>query len=117
MWPSQLTSSTLAVNHTTIFPARPASAALFAFSYCWPHVQLFLMHVFFYIPPPIPFPSHSNYWLAFWGKWSLADAFVVCCVIGLFNLTLDMDFFLKSGATLSTMSTAFANPTARNTKT
>lgn len=29
--------------------------------------------------------------LAFWGKWSLTDALVMCCVIGLFNLTIDMD--------------------------
>ncbi|KAL1515143.1 hypothetical protein AB1Y20_004204 [Prymnesium parvum] len=78
-------------NHTGFYPARPAAGALFGFSFVWPHLKLLLMHLAFYLPLTAHTRRNGNYWLAFWGKWSLADALVMCCLIGLFNLTIDMD--------------------------
>lgn len=49
------------------------------------------MHLAFYLPLSSSMRRNTNYWLAFWGKWSLADALVMCCLIGLFNLSIDMD--------------------------
>ena len=79
------------VEGTGFYPARPAAGALFGFSFVWPHLKLLFMHIAFYAPLRSNFRRNTNYWLAFWGKWSLADALVMCCVIGLFNLTIDMD--------------------------
>ncbi|KAL3924367.1 MAG: hypothetical protein SGPRY_003936 [Prymnesium sp.] len=64
---------------------------LFGFSFVWPHLKLFLMHLVFYLPLTSRARRNGNYWLAFWGKWSLADALVMCCLIGLFNLSINMD--------------------------
>ena len=48
------------------------------------------MHLFFYLPLPASFRRNGNYWLAFFGKWSLADVLTLGTVIALFDLTLDM---------------------------
>ena len=55
------------------YPGRPAAAALFSFSFVWPHLKLVLMHLFFYLPLPSAFRRNGNYWFAFFGKWSLTD--------------------------------------------
>eukprot|EP00966_Prymnesium_polylepis_P190260 4408580-Prymnesium_polylepis.1 len=88
----QMWEQDASANHTGYYPARPAAATLFAFSFVWPHLKLLLMHLFFYLPVRSRLRRNVNYWLSFWGKWSLADAIVMCCLIGLFNLTIDMDF-------------------------
>ena len=89
MWEQD--AANLISNSTGQYPARPASFALFAFSFVWPHVKLLLMHIFFYVPLLSGTRRNGNYWLAFFGKWSLSDALTMCCIIGLFNLTVNMD--------------------------
>jgi len=73
-----------------VYPGRPAAAIIFICSFIWPHIKLFLMHFFFYFPLSTAVRRNGNYWLAFWGKWTLADVLVMCVLIGLFNLTVLM---------------------------
>ena len=54
-----------------------AAGALFGFSFIWPHVKLLLMHLLYYLPIGSSLRRNGNYWLAFWGKWSLTDALVM----------------------------------------
>ena len=56
-----------------------------------PHVKLFLLHLFFYLPLRPAFRRNGNYWLAFFGKWTLADVLVMCVLVGLLNLTASLD--------------------------
>ena len=72
------------------YPGRVSGLCIFAFSFIWPHVKLVLMHLLFYLPTPILMRRNGNYWLAFFGKWSLTDVLVCCLVIGLFDLSIDM---------------------------
>lgn len=74
----------------TSYPGRAAAAALFIFSFIWPHVKLFLLHAYYYAPLGAARRRNGLYWFSFFGKWSLADVLVMCCVIGLFNLDVDM---------------------------
>lgn len=59
---------------------------LFIFSFIWPHLKLFLLHLFFYLPLTPSFRRNGNYWLAFFGKWTLADVLVMSCLLGLLNI-------------------------------
>eukprot|EP00967_Tisochrysis_lutea_P116242 scaffold187018_cov31-Tisochrysis_lutea.AAC.1 len=59
------------------YPGRPASAVLVVFSFIWPHVKLLLLHLFFYAPLTPLLRRNGNYWLAFFGKWTLADVLVM----------------------------------------
>ena len=34
---------------------------------------------------------NANYWLAFFGKWTLCDVLVMCALIGMFNIQAEMD--------------------------
>ena len=76
---------------TGIYPGRPAAACLVIFSFIWPHVKLLLLHLFFYLPLSTTFRRNGNYWLSFFGKWTLTDVLVMCVVVGLLNLTASMD--------------------------
>ena len=51
------------VNGSGFYPARPAAGALFGFSFVWPHVKLFLMHVAFYLPLHSGVRRNTNYWV------------------------------------------------------
>jgi hypothetical protein len=73
-----------------VYPGRPAAALLFFWSFLWPHVKLLLLHLFFYLPLKPGLRRNGNYWLAFFGKWSLTDVLVMACVLALFNLDVDM---------------------------
>ena len=75
---------------TGVYPGRPAAGMLFFWSFLWPHIKLVLMHLFFYLPLPPRLRRNGNFWLAFWGKWSLADVLVMACVLALFNLDAQM---------------------------
>jgi hypothetical protein len=59
------------------YPGRAASAVLVVFSFIWPHLKLLLLHVFFYAPLTPLARRNGNYWLAFFGKWTLADVLVM----------------------------------------
>jgi len=56
-----------------------------------PHVKLLLLHLFFYLPLRAAVRRNGNYWLAFFGKWTLADVLVMCVLVGLLNLTASLD--------------------------
>ena len=73
---------------TRIYPGRPAAVALVVFSFIWPHIKLLLMHVLFYVPMRAGARANGNFWLAFFGKWTLTDVLVMCLCIGLMQLTL-----------------------------
>ena len=84
------------INHMWILeaehgqhPGRPAAGLLFWWSFVWPHVKLLLLHLFFYLPVRQTVRRNVNYWLAFWGKWSLADVLVMAAVLALFDLDLN----------------------------
>eukprot|EP00310_Coccolithus_braarudii_P023867 CAMPEP_0183356978 /NCGR_PEP_ID=MMETSP0164_2-20130417/45306_1 /TAXON_ID=221442 /ORGANISM="Coccolithus pelagicus ssp braarudi, Strain PLY182g" /LENGTH=138 /DNA_ID=CAMNT_0025530509 /DNA_START=147 /DNA_END=559 /DNA_ORIENTATION=+ len=72
------------------YPGRPASAVIFLASFIWPHLKLLLVHVCYYATLSHRTRRNGNYWLAFFGKWTLADVLVMCVLIGLFNLTVQM---------------------------
>ena len=51
---------------------------------------LLLLHLAVYAPLPARRRRNLNYWLAFFGKWTLTDVLVWCACIGLFHgLSLD----------------------------
>ena len=61
------------------------------FSFIWPHVKLFLLHLAFFLPISPSARRNANYWLAFFGKWTLCDVLVMCALIGMFNIQAEMD--------------------------
>ena len=70
---------------------RFTAVLLILFSAVWPHLKLFLLHLYFYFPtPPIPRRS-ALYWLGSMGKLSLADICATCMIFMLLNLTVAMD--------------------------
>ena len=70
---------------TGIKPGRPATAILVASSFIWPHVKLLLLHIMFYRTLKPVNRRNRNYWLAFFGKWTLTDVLVWCACIGVFH--------------------------------
>lgn len=68
---------------------QAAAAVLFGFSFVWPHVKLFLLHLFFYLPMASRSRRNGNYWLAVFGKWSFTDVLVLSTLVGVFHLTVD----------------------------
>jgi len=74
------------------------------FSFIWPHLKLLLLQLFFYLPLRPAARRNGgraasrrlrrgrvaharalragNYWLAFFGKWTLADVLVMTCLLG-----------------------------------
>ena len=75
---------------TGVYPGRTAAGMLFFWSFLWPHIKLSLLHLFFYLPVTDGLRRNVNYWLAFWGKWSLADVLVMAAVLALFDLNAEM---------------------------
>ena len=59
-------------------PGRAAAALIFIFSFVWPHLKLLLLHAAFYATLTEPARRNANFWLAFFGKWSLTDVIVMC---------------------------------------
>lgn len=70
---------------TGVHPGRVSSAVLVAASFIWPHVKLLLLHVTFYQRLAKPSRRNRNYWLAFFGKWTLIDVLVWCACIGVMH--------------------------------
>jgi len=99
-----------------VYPARASAACLVVFSFIWPHVkarnsarlgatrrtsapsldgasprvQLFLLHLAFFLPLSPSARRNLNYWLAFFGKWTLTDVLVMCSLVGMFNIHAEM---------------------------
>ena len=72
------------------YPGRPATAILVASSFIWPHVKLLLLHVAFYARLAGRARRNLNYWLSFFGKWTLTDVLVWCACVAVFHgLNLD----------------------------
>ena len=68
------------------YPGRVAAGVLFAASFVWPHVKLLLLHIAYYARLRPAFRRNLNYWLAFFGKWTLIDVLVMCTLIALVDL-------------------------------
>ena len=49
-------------------PAKPLAAAIFVWSFVWPHLKLLLIHAFFYLPLTKRGRTTGNYWLAVFGE-------------------------------------------------
>jgi hypothetical protein len=73
------------------FAPRFAAGVLVLFSGVWPHLKLLLLNVFWLRSVPEIARTTAFYWLSTFGKWSLADVFVVCVMIGVINLDLALD--------------------------
>ena len=70
---------------TGYHPGRPATAILVSSSFIWPHVKLLPLHAMYYMKLPVASRRNRNYWLAFFGKWTLTDVLVWCACIGVFH--------------------------------
>mmetsp|Transcript_12809 Transcript_12809/g.24847 ORF Transcript_12809/g.24847 Transcript_12809/m.24847 type:complete len:700 (+) Transcript_12809:355-2454(+) len=70
---------------------RIAALLLVLFSGVWPHLKLVLLHVYWLVPHSELVRSSALYWLSTFGKWSLADVFVVCVMIGVLNIDMELD--------------------------
>jgi len=73
------------------FGPKFAAVVLVLFSGIWPHIKLLLLHNYWLVPHSEVVRTTSFYWLSTFGKWSLADVFVVCVMIGVINLDLSLD--------------------------
>ena len=67
-----------------------ASVLLFLFSALWPHLKLFFLHLLWYISAERKLRTRVLYWLDTFGKWSLADVFVVCTMLTVLRLQIDV---------------------------
>ena len=70
---------------------RFTAVLLILFSAVWPHLKLFLLHLYFYLPTPSIPRRSALYWLRSMGKLSLADICATCMIFMLLNLTVTMD--------------------------
>uniref|UniRef100_A0A7S2ELC0 Uncharacterized protein n=1 Tax=Ditylum brightwellii TaxID=49249 RepID=A0A7S2ELC0_9STRA len=70
---------------------RISAVLLILFSGIWPHLKLFVLHLYWWIPRFEKERTTCFFWLSSLGKWSLADVFVVCIMIGVLNLDLVLD--------------------------
>ena len=78
---------------------RFTAVLLLLFSAVWPHLKLFLLHLYFYLPSPSIPRRSALYWLGSLGKLSLADICATCMLFMLLNLTATIDAgTLASGA-------------------
>mmetsp|Transcript_4865 Transcript_4865/g.7360 ORF Transcript_4865/g.7360 Transcript_4865/m.7360 type:complete len:632 (+) Transcript_4865:529-2424(+) len=79
-------------NLDSKFSARFAAVVLILFSGIWPHVKLLSLH-YFWLTKSVCERTRTTafYWLSTFGKWSLADVFVVCIMIGVLNLDMVID--------------------------
>mmetsp|Transcript_1214 Transcript_1214/g.2541 ORF Transcript_1214/g.2541 Transcript_1214/m.2541 type:complete len:748 (-) Transcript_1214:68-2311(-) len=76
------------------FMSRLAAVLLVLFSGVWPHLKLLLLHMTVrmpYGPDRCRNRTASLYWLSTFGKWTLADVFVVCALIGIVALNWTVD--------------------------
>ena len=76
------------------FMSRLAAVLLIIFSGVWPHLKLLLLHMTFLIPYSVRryrSRTSSLYWLSTFGKYTLADVFVVCALIGIVALDWQVD--------------------------
>ena len=67
-----------------------AAVLLFMFSALWPHLKLFFLHLLWYISAERKLRTRVLYWLDTFGKWSLADVFVVCTMLTVLRLQIDV---------------------------
>ena len=82
-------------------PGRTAAALIFLFSFAWPHLKLLLLQLAFFAPLSSRARRNANFWLAFFGKWSLTDVIVMCVIIALFTVVyplLTVVYPLSAGA-------------------
>ena len=76
------------------FMSRLAAVLLVIFSGVWPHLKLLLLHLTFLVPYSVRryrSRTSSLYWLSTFGKYTLADVFVVCALIGIVSLDWQVD--------------------------
>lgn len=76
------------------FMSRLAAVLLIIFSGVWPHLKLLLLHMTFVVPYSVRryrSRTSSLYWLSTFGKYTLADVFVVCALIGIVALDWQVD--------------------------
>ena len=76
------------------FMSRLAAVLLVLFSGVWPHLKLLLLHMTVrmkYRPDRYRHRTSNLYWLSTFGKWTLADVFVVCALIGIVALNWNVD--------------------------
>jgi len=76
------------------FTSRLAAVLLVIFSGAWPHLKLLLLHSTFLVPYSVRrYRSRTStlYWLSTFGKYTLADVFVVCALIGIVALDWQVD--------------------------
>ena len=76
------------------FMSRLAAVLLVIFSGLWPHLKLLLLHRTFWKSHPVHrYKSRTAtlYWLSTFGKYTLADVFVVCALIGIVALDWTVD--------------------------
>lgn len=81
-----------AKNLPSVWLSKFSAVLLVVFSGIWPHVKLILLHFNWYNPY---FQQNTRatqlHYLAAFGKFSLADIFVVCLLIGVLNLDLTIE--------------------------
>ena len=68
-----------------------SAALLVVFSAFWPHAKLVMLQGAFFLRYARGNEEARTtrlYWLDTFGKWSLADVFVICCLLAVLNLSL-----------------------------
>ena len=70
---------------------RGTAALLVGFSGLWPHLKLLLMHYNWYAKRDAKRRSTTLYFLETFGKWSIADVFLICTMIACLNLHIPVD--------------------------
>eukprot|EP00808_Paulinella_micropora_P017163 g82711.t1 len=70
---------------------RFSAVVLFLFSAIWPHLKLFLLHLYYYLPVADLRRRAALYWLSACGYLSLADLIVSCFLFVILNPELKFD--------------------------
>jgi len=93
---------------------RLSAVFLLIFSGFWPHIKLFILHLYYYLKMSSLSRSSAFYYLSSFGKLSLADVCVICFLIAILNVTYYMDagtVFQESKEVLQGMLDEFGNAT------
>uniref|UniRef100_A0A6S8D168 Uncharacterized protein n=1 Tax=Aplanochytrium stocchinoi TaxID=215587 RepID=A0A6S8D168_9STRA len=70
---------------------RIACIILILFSGIWPHLKLLLLNFYWHVPVKQSSRTTAFYWLSTFGKFSIADVFVVCALVAVCNLNIDLE--------------------------
>eukprot|EP00929_Paragymnodinium_shiwhaense_P010319 TRINITY_DN11491_c0_g1_i1.p1 TRINITY_DN11491_c0_g1~~TRINITY_DN11491_c0_g1_i1.p1 ORF type:complete len:608 (-),score=98.08 TRINITY_DN11491_c0_g1_i1:383-2206(-) len=77
-----------------------STAILVLTSFIWPHVKLGLLHWYFYRPMHAWKRREAYYWGALFGKWSFFDVVAMCALVGVFQVSVSMDYTNDEGTGL-----------------